>query len=1131
MKKTTDYGGFYQLHKILRIMKMVILLLTIGISQAFAFSSYGQETRLDLKMENSSLQSIFDEIEQESEFHFFYRSEDVNSSETFDVELNNATISQILDAVLGQTGLSYKVFDKYIAISTNKPNEASSEVQQSQDRKIQGTVTDSYGEPMPGVTVQVKGADGGTITDVDGNFSLTIGEDAQTLVFSFIGMETKEIVIGDQVLFDIEMEEDVVGLDEVVVVGYGTMRKENVVGSVDQIQSSVLENKAVTNVSQALQGASANLIIQETNTEPGAGLNINIRGVGTMNNNAPLIVIDGMVGGDLNSMNPSDIESISVLKDAGSAAIYGSRSANGVIFVTTKKGAKNSAPQVKINSSTGIQAPHFLYEPVKGYENAILRNQALANSGNSLIYSPDDIRKFKEEGDNEWFLKSILQEATQQNHSISISGGSETNTYMISAGYMSQENNFVGPDYGLERYNFRMNMTNEYGRLKLTTLMSYGRTDILNHTSSTGVLVVDASRLPAYYNYSLKDENGRFLINDVLSEFNPLGILEEGGTNRSKNDNFSGNLSADLKLGGGLTLKGAFSADLRANQNLHKVKEVLYYSSAEATEYSGTSGSDRNTNTDATKSLFLNSQAMLDFSRNFNDVHSVDAIIGAASEAYISESTGVRLRFTDPDLNIPITETEIETDTYTIPEATTERSLNSVFGRVSYGFDQKYLAEFNFRYDGSSRFNEENRWGLFPSGAVGWRATEEDFLSGYRDRFGSLKLRASYGVLGNQSIADYQYQTNYFVFSDSYGFGNESVAGAGFTFANQSLRWEKSTNLNLGIDATYFDERLSFSLDYFNKLTTDSLIPPAVPGTYGGSLPDYNAGEMRNRGWEFTTNLHIPGAIFEHFINLNIADSKNEVTDFNGDERIESSDQMQRITKEGVAFNSYLGYKRDGYFQSMDEVQNDPKPIGATVSPGDIRFKDKDTNGVIDENDRFILGNAFPRYTFGLNYDLRWNNFDLGALIQGVGKREMFLRGELVEPFHSNYSYVVYQHQLDFWTPVNTDAKYPRLASPGSASNTNNFGNTSDLYIFDASYVRIKNLQLGYTLPGYLTERLGMKKMRVYANARNLLTVSNISFINPESSEFNSNMGAGGANSGRNYPVLKYYGLGLDITF
>jgi TonB-linked SusC/RagA family outer membrane protein len=1093
--------------------------------------TYSQRTQLTLNLKNARLEEVLDAIRTQSDFSFWYKNSEIDLDKLVTIEASKQNIEFILDEALKDQGLSFTVFDKHIVLY--KAGITTILNSEKQQLKVTGSVTDAVtNEPLIGVSISVEGAAIGVITDVSGKFSLDVPGSSAVLVFTYVGYVTEKVSFTGQQVIDVKLSPDIKNLQEVVVVGYGTAQRKNVVGSIDQVKAAAIEGRPVTNLTQALQGNAPGLVIQQKNMEPGSGLNLNVRGISTINNNDPLVVIDGLVGGDINALNPNDVESISVLKDAGSSAIFGSRSANGVILVTTKKGKKNSRTVVALNALTGYETPHVLFEPVKGYENAILRNQALINGGAAPIYTPEDIRLMKEKGDNQWFLDAILKNSFQQNYNLSISGGNERSTYMLSAGYLDQASNFVGPDYGFKRYNFRMNMTNEYGKLKLTTLMAYSRTNIKTHSYNSNTLIVDASRIPDYYYYSLKDAKGRYLINDVLSQFNPLGILEQGGNKKTDNDNFSGNISAELGLFDGLKLKGIFGGDLTSNHSILLRKQVDFYSGPEATKPSNYYGDDRSTQDDNEKRLFLNSQVMLDYSKTIDNVHLITALFGASNESSTRQGNSVYKTYTDPDLNTPTTGTLIDASaTKNTPENTTETSLNSLFGRAGYSYKEKYLFEVDFRYDGSSKFEDKYRWGFFPSVSGGWRLSEESFLSSYKDHVGDLKLRASYGILGNQNVDDYSYQTTYSVFDAAYGFNNSVVSGTSFTFGNNHLQWEKAATFNIGTDASFLRNKLILSFDYFNKLTSDILLQPEVPKTLGGAFPKTNAGKVRNQGWEVNVNYHTSGRIFSHTVNFNIADSWNKVVDFLGKEQISGADQMQFIIREGLPIASYYGYKRDGYFQNIDEATNGPTPVGATVVPGDIRYKDKDGNGVIDDKDRYVLGNAFPRYTFGLSYQLGWKGFDMSFLIQGVAKRKMFLRGELIEPFHSSYSYVMYKHQLDFWTPVNPGAKYPRLSSPNSASDVNNYGKSSDLYVLNAAYLRVKNIQVGYTLPANLTRKAGVQKCRLYLTAQNLFTISGSSFIDPESTEFDNKMTNSGANSGRNYPTLIYYGCGLDLNF
>jgi TonB-linked SusC/RagA family outer membrane protein len=1100
---------------------------------AVANNTYGQkflEQQVTLKLKNQKLTETLEKLSANNKVKFAYADNLLKPSYRVNLNVSNKSIKEVLDEVLAPFNLGYKIIDDVIVISERA--EATTYIGHAQGAvqavKVTGTVVDDTNQPLPGVSIKLKGTNIGAVTDVNGKFVIDLPAADGVLVFSFIGFTPKEVPLNGQTTgINVQLVPMQSSLNEVIVIGYGTQKRVNVIGAVDQISSKAIEGKPAVNLTQALQGTSPNLIIQQTSNEPGAYQTVNIRGVSTFGNNNPLIVIDGITGGDLNLLNPQDIDNISVLKDAGSAAIYGSRAANGVILVTTKKGSKNSSPSLTYNGQGGVQVPHVGYKPVHAYENAILRNEAVVNAGLTPIYSPAQIRQFQDQGDQQWFLDAILQNAVQQNHNLSLSGGNNTSSYLVSAGYTDQRSNLVGPDYGLKRYNYRMNLNTEFGRLKLTSILAYTRTEIKEHSFNTGTLIVDAGRTPTYY--KIKDDDGNYLTNDVLAEFNPLGILEKGGYRKRDNDNIFGNLTAELGITKDLKIKGVFGGTLLSNHMFTRVMQVSYLPK-------GSYGADRNTNDDNNKNLFTNTQFLAQYTKTFAKDHNVDVLLGVANESTTDKSNYVRLKFTDPELGTPITGTVIDASPSNLN--TSETSLNSLFGRASYSYKNKYYTEFDFRIDASSKFAANHRNAFFPSVTAGYRLTEEDFMQDYRSKVGDLKIRGSYGILGNQNVNNYQYLSTIgpvknqdgTVNNSVYGFNNVPLGGAAISFANPDIRWERASTLNVGVDATFFNSTLTVSADYFNKITRDILLPPIVPGTFGAGLPDYNAGEVQNRGWELNINYRLKTGAFNHTFAFNVGDTKNKVLKLEGGDQLKSYDEMQLLNKVGLPIGSYVALKRDGYFQNLDEINAGPKPAGLTVMPGDNRYVDVNGDGVIDDNDKFVFGSGFPRLTFGFTYNLSVKNFDFSMFLQGVGKRDMFVRGEQVEPFHVNYSQVIYQHQLDYWTPQNPDARFPRLAASGSQSNENNFRRGSDMYIFDGKYLRVKNLQVGYTLPGSVAKKIGMRRVRTYLTGQNILTFSPMKFIDPESTELGGNVTAGGANSGRSYPLPVYYGFGIDIT-
>lgn len=1009
---------------------------------------------------------------------------------------------------------------------------------QTKNTLVKGTVKDVSGEPLIGVSVSVKGKSGiGTITDINGNFSIQCGAN-DILVFSYIGYATLEFPVNGNSSLSISMKEDTKVLDEVIVVGYGTTTRKSAVGAVDQVKADMIENRPVANMTQALQGAAPNVIIQQRNHNPNDNkTNFNIRGISTLNDNSPLFVIDGLVadGESFNKLNPMDIENISILKDAGTAAIYGSRSSNGVVVVTTKKGKKNQRPVVRLSGMIGWENPDILFSPVAGYQNATLRNLAETNAGNAPKYTPDQIRDLAaHQNEESWFFDQIMRTAMQQNYNLSVSGGSEHSTYMISMGYYDQESNYVGNDsFGVQRYNFRTSLSTELGRFKLTGILAYTRNNSVSTTG--GSLEVDAARTPTYYYYKMKSADGRYLLNDILSEFNPLGQLEAGGRNKYRNNYINTNVSAEMKIIDGLKLKGVFGADIMNDTRFTRNHAVAYYSSEEATEPRPIKKENNKTSNWNSNAYLINTQLLLDYNKTFGK-HTVNGLVGLTNESYTQSSNEIEKKYVDPDLGIATDETTSEPGNITgktSVDDSNRTSITSFLGRAGYSYADRYYAEFSFRYDGASKFHKDYRWGFFPSVSLGWRPTEESFMEFYKEKIGDLKLRASYGVLGSQAIGTYDRFTVYDVYDNSYAYNNKTVSGAGFKLGLENLTWEKTQTFNIGVDASFLQNSLTVTFDYFHKRTNDILMKPLISSVFGTEMPMANIGKMQNQGWDLSVNYRLKTGAFTHNFNFNLGDSWNKVLEFPGDEQITQVEELSRIIRVGVPLNSYYGYKMAGFFQSYDEIEASAIPVGAKVQPGDIKFVDRNDDGIIDSKDKFILGNAFPRYTFGFTYGLNWKGIDFSMFWQGVGKRDMMLRGELIEPYHANYSYTIYKHQLDFWTPTNTEARWPRLAAPGSDSNRNNYGNGngSDLFLLDGKYLRLKNLTIGYTLPKEWTKHLGMQKARLYINGQNLLTFSNNSFIDPESSEFDSKMSTSGANSGRSYPTLRYFGFGVDIEF
>lgn len=1098
---------------------MITMILTVV--EVNAKPSYAQNVTLNIR--KASITQIFQLLIKQTGYEFLYEPDELASYQNETLNINNKPLKDVLNLVLKNKSLKYNIQDNIVIIERFPSS-------QVKTIPVAGQVVDDANLPIPGVSIKVKGGSPIGQTDTNGEFALQVSDNQVVLQFSAIGFETLEKVVSTTKM-KIVLKAAINTMEDVIVVGYGTTTRKKISGAVDQVKSSQLTNRPTANLTQALQGAAPSLSIQQRSMDPnGNTTNLNIRGVSTMNSNAPLIVIDGLIsdGSSLNKLNPADIETVSILKDAGASAIYGSRSANGVLLITTKRGAKNQGPVIRLDGQIGAQDPKILFGPVTGYQNATLKNLSLTNVGMAPQFSPTQIQDLNDHQDEEdWYFNQIVKTATQQNYNVNISGGGANTTYLFSGGFYDQGSNYEG-NYGIKRYNLRSNITAEYKRFKFSSILTYTRNN--SNASTAGNAIINSSRIPTYYYYKMIAPNGRYLVNDVLTDQNPLAELRDGGYIKSDNNYFNANLNVEARLFDGLKFRGVFGADIINDHRFTRRKEIPLYSSETATSPLVFMNSTRNTEDYNQQVSLLNYQLLLDYSKTIGK-HSLTGLFGASNESYTRRANEIKYKFTDPILGTPTTGTEIDPTSYGSLGATTENSINSLFGRGGYAYADRYTAEFNFRYDGSSKFSKDFRWGFFPSGSIGWSLSDEHFLSKYRQKVGDLKLRASYGLLGNQDIDSYQFLTSYTPYPNSYGFNNVGVSGAGFTFGNSNLQWEVTHTLNIGIDANFFNKALTVSFDYFNKITKDILITPEIPSVFGTTLSKTNAGQMKNQGWELTLGYRVRTGSFNHDFSGNIGDSRNKVLRFVGDEQITTADNISKITRVGIPFNSYYGYKIKGLFQSMEEIETSALPVGMSASdlkPGDVKYSDRNADGVIDSKDRYILGNAFPRYTFGFNYNLTYKGFDFGMLWQGVGKRDMVVRGELIEPFHENYSYVIYQHQLNYWTPVNTDATQPRLTPAGATSTKNNYQMGSDLYLFEGSYIRLKNIQLGYTIPVNISKKIGLQKLRVFANAQNLLTFSANSWIDPESSEFDSNM-SGSANSARNYPTLKYYGLGFNI--
>jgi TonB-linked SusC/RagA family outer membrane protein len=967
-----------------------------------------------------------------------------------------------------------------------------------QTGRITGTITEANGNPIMGASVQVKGSNIGTISDIEGNYSINVSGNNATLVFSFIGYERKELKVTKKVM-NVVLSETVHNIDEVVVVGYGTQKKVNLTGAVSTVSTKELEGKPVVNVVEALEGTTPGLTIQQTNSQPGNRPSINIRGINTLNNNDPLVLIDGMVG-DIQNVNPSDIQSISVLKDASSTAIYGSRASNGVILIVTKKGNKDNKVAVSYDMNYGLQSVTSLPKPVDSWVYCELRNEALVNSGKSIAFTPEQINAYRNGGTNDKWLDDIYKTtASQQSHNISLTSGNDKTNLLFSCGYLNQKSLFVGPSYGMDRYNARLNVETQLTKkFKYGVNIAYARNEIKDNAYWTDWILEQVMRMPPIYPIK---QNGNYNYPSG-SNSSSLARLEVGGYRQNSNDDLSGSLNAEYAFCDELKLKGMIGGQLYNNRT-HENRQAL----------PGSGDTENHINESFGRNENLTSNIMLTYDKKIGE-HAFGALVGYSYESGLDNSFYTLRKVDSPNFDIMAgyQSTNVENQGWK-----SDRSIYSGFMRLNYNFKEKYLFEFNLRDDYSSKFAKGNRSGIFPSVSAAWRVSEEPFYTNLGSKLPSLKVRSSLGLVGNNRISDYAYIPSVSI-ANGYSFNNNVVSVSNVSSVNTNLKWETTRMFDIGTDIGFLDNSLNLVFDYFHNMTYDILIGLPVPSTFGGGSPIQNAGKVQNAGWEFSVNYKFKTGKMQHSLSANVFDSKNKVVDTHGQEWINGYD-INTIIKEGYPINSYYAYRSNGFFQNQEEVAAGPHLDGVTPKPGDIRYVDKNGDGIINADDRFVLGNPFPRYSFGFNYGFSYKGFDFSMFWQGVGQRSVWLRGESVEAFHNNNEGPAFDFHIDRWTPQNPNASYPRL-TVGSES-TNNAAK-SDFWIQNGAYLRLKNIQLGYTLPTMLTKKVGVNRLRIFVTGENMLTLNKmIGGWDPETTA---------ATGGRIYPVSKVASIGLNLT-
>lgn len=1094
-------------------MRISTFLLMVCVFCSYAGNAHSQNAKVSIRMNNVKLDKILNEIENQTDYLFIYNNQ-VDINKITSVKVKNEAVAQVLDKILSGTGINYELEGTHIILTTEAIKDLHA---QQQAKTVTGTVTDVSGEPIIGANIRIKGTTTGTITDIDGNFSIE-AEPQSVIEVSYIGYLTQETVINNQKSIRFLLKEDTKTLDEVVVIGYGVQKKADLTGSVANINTEKLNTQSNANIGQALQGKIAGVDIVSQGGAPGSGTRIMVRGIGTLNNASPLYIVDGMYMNSIDHINPNDIASIDVLKDASSAAIYGSRAANGVIIVTTKEGSNTEGkPIIDLSVNLGIStASKFLdMLDAKGWaEVTTIARQAIGKP--ALDMATDLANK----PDNDW-QDIMFRPALMQNYNLSVKGGGKYSTYYTGLGYFNQDGIVKGTNY--QRYNIQSKNDYKRGIFSAGTnlIISFSHDKPLHQELRGGMIGTILQSVPTLEKYDDTREGGYGgTYGDVVNIPHPLAIIDDNIMDRyNENVKIFANLYAQIELFKGLKYKLNLTPDFsfeRYKNYLNKYDFGLATNSI--TQLTERQRRRRN----------ILVENLLTFDRTFGE-HKISALAGYTYQ----DSRFRHIQAYGEGLPQGLEEIDAAT-TNRSNEGNSWRSvLTSILGRVFYSYQNKYLFTATIRRDGSSKFGKNNRYGYFPSFSLGWNVAEEKFMENVH-WLDQLKLRGGYGVLGNQEIDNYQYSST-ITTGINYPDGNGGLLQGAFpkNFANPDIKWEETAMTNVGIDFMVFNNRLSLTADYYVKNTKDILLTVPIPISSGGANdPIRNAGKIRNNGFEFNLGwMDQPNPDISYGINLIGSFNKNKVIAMGSESgSIKGGSTNQNITtsetKAGYPIGGYWLISTAGYFNSQEEVDayaKDGKKIQPAAEPGDIKFVDANNDGVINDDDRVFQGSPFPDFTFALNGNMRYKNFDLSIGLQGVlGNKIYNATRQTLEDVTKGSNFLA--SCLDYWTPENKNASHPRLTWDDPNRNTRA---ESDRYLENGSYLRLRSVQLGYTFPQTWFKG-AIQHARVYINAENLFTITSYSGYSPDVNADNANY-RGFDNF--IYPTNRTFMLGLNVTF
>lgn len=1144
--------------KILLAMRLTLFLTIFSVFSAYS-STYAQKTKLSLKAQNLQVKEVLNEIENQTEFFFMYDNNQIDVQRKVNMDVNSMNIDQVLQLLFEGTGTNYKVVNRQILLF---PENKGTNTEQ-QGKPVHGKVTDSTGSPLPGVSVVVKGTTNGIITDIDGNYSLTNVPANATLQFSFVGMKMQEVAVEGKTTINVVLQDESIGIDEVVAIGYGVQKKKLVTGSTIQVKGESLEKMSTVSPITALQTQSPGVNITKVSGEPGAGFKVNIRGIGTVGNSQPLYIVDGAPRSDINYLAPTDIESIDILKDAASAAIYGARAANGVILVTTKQG-KAGKMSISYDGYYGVQNVYKMLPLLDAKEYLTIMNEANMNSNLGPItaaqwnkyLAPGDYDRIMNgtwQGTN-WLKQMQNTDAPIQSHALNMNGGNSTSKYSIGFSYTSQDGIFGKPVQStFDRYTLRVNtdhviLHKNFDIIKVGENLSITYTQ--NHGIATGnmwwndvsssikalpILPMYATDKtdPAYpYHYSIPWNT---------NYSNPNAAMIYRGTNINKSTSINANAYLEVQPIRGLKYRSSIT--LSPSSSSYRSWSPAYALGPVA--ISTTNSTSQSQSSGVGGYIFENT---LNYNFRVKDSHNFDVLVGTTAERWglgeglaVTNSGSVFNDFNHAyitNANVPSTAT-ISGDPWG------KGGLLSYFGRINYDYKETYLLSLVMRADGSSNFAKGHRWGEFPSVSAGWVVTNESFMESAKSVLNFFKLRGSWGQNGNQSIPSFQY-LSLISYSDpntpaNYYFGtSKTTLSQGSYPANiptPDLKWETSEQLDLGFDARMLDSKLSVAFDYYIKTTKDWLVAAPVLASWGViNAPYINGGEIQNKGAEIALGYNNQVGQFKYSVNANVSFNKNEVTRIDNSQGIINATNVKlwgngtyvARAEVGHPLGYFWGYKTDGLFQTEADVANYKNAEGVvimpTAQPGDVKFVDLNGDGVIDDKDKTDLGSGNPTAIYSLNLSCEYKGFDFAVATYGVGGNKIASAYHDAGGPQDNYTTAI----LGRWHGAGTSNTIPRVLNGASI----NQQYTSDLQIQNGAYLRISNVTLGYDFKKIL-KSIPLSQLRLYGSVQNLYTFTKYTGMDPEIGTSTDDSGAGwvhGVDLGF-YPSPRTVLFGASIKF